>query len=219
MCGIVGLIKKDKINNKNINLFNLIIENSIGSKINSHPGLFRNIKFLDGFFQSENYINDSFLKTFINSKKFKSEDQKAKKKINHKNKNVYMHIRLTDYEAWPTKKYPAVMDFDWYKNLYSKYFKNENCLIFTDNFKKLKKINFFKTKKFKFIKLDYIKSFFLMKNCKYGIISSSSFSWWASYLSSKENKNSKFIAPNYWVGNKMKKFYPYRIKSKFLKYK
>ena len=62
------------------------------------------------------------------------------------------------------------MDFDWYKNLYFKYFK-KNCFIFTDNFKKLKKINFLKTKKFKLIKHDYIRSFFIMKNCKYGIIS------------------------------------------------
>ena len=93
--------------------------------------------------------------------------------------------------------------------------KKKNCFIFTDNFKKLKKINFLKTKKFKLIKHDYIRSFFIMKNCKYGIISSSSFSWWATYLSHKENKNSKFIAPNYWAGNKMKNFYPYKIKSKF----
>ena len=146
--------------------------------------------------------------------------RKQKKiKFKNKNSNVFIHIKLTDYEGWPTKKHPAVMDFDWYKNLYFKYFKKKNCFIFTDNFKKLKKINFLKTKKFKLIKHDYIRSFFIMKNCKYGIISSSSFSWWATYLSHKENKNSKFIAPNYWAGNKMKNFYPYKIKSKFLIYK
>ena len=206
---------------KHIKLFNLIIENKIGSKIHIHSGLLKNFKFVDGFFQSEKYVNKFFLKTLINSEKFKIEDKKAKKKINQKNKktNLYIHIRLTDYRSWPSKQYSAAMSFDWYKNLYLQYFNKKKCLIFTDDFKKLIKINFFKIKKFRFIKENYLRSFFLMKNCKYGIISSSSFSWWASYLSSKDNKKSKFIAPNYWVGNKMKKFYPNKIKSKFLIYK
>ena len=45
--------------------------------------------------------------------------------------------------------------------------------------------------------------------------SSSSFSWWATYLSNKENKNSKFIAPNYWAGNKMKNFIHIKLNQNF----
>lgn len=210
---IISYLRKAK-------LFSLIEENINGSRIYNHFGLIRNIKFIDGFFQSENYLNKFFLKTLIDSRKFKLEDDKAKKKIKYNKKiNVFIHIRLTDFAIWPNKKNSAIMSFNWYKNLYLKYFNKKKCFIFSDNFKKLRKNNFFNLKNFKLVNQNYINSFFLMKNCKYGIISCSSFSWWAAYLSNKKYKNTKFFAPNYWAGYKAKKFYPNRIKSSFLIYK
>ena len=53
-----------------------------------------------------------------------------------------------------------------------------------------------------------------MKNCDGGILSPSTFSWWAAYLSSKK----KFWAPKYWHGHRRKEFYPIKFKSTFLKY-
>ena len=44
-----------------------------------------------------------------------------------------------------------------------------------------------------------VKDFLLMISCKNFIISNSSFSWWAAYLSS--NKEKTVISPKYWINN------------------
>lgn len=60
-----------------------------------------------------------------------------------------------------------------------------------------------------------IEDFKLLRSCKYSIISPSTFSWWARWLS-----NGITIAPNNWLNynNPAKGFYPVDIKSKKFKY-
>ena len=57
---------------------------------------------------------------------------------------------------------------------------------------------------------DVITDFKLLRSCKYSIISPSTFSWWARWLSSGIT-----IAPNNWLNynNPDKGFYPVDIKS------
>lgn len=204
---------------KKMRLFSLVLENFRGSKISIYMGLFKKIRFVDGFFQSEEYINQEFLEYFSTSKKYIEENKKAKNIIFKKKIEVFIHIRLKDYKKWPSKDYPAIMNQSWYKKYYLKYFNKKNSFIFSDDIKNLKKNSFYKEKKFKIMHTNYIETFFLMKNCKYAIISSSSFSWWATYLSYKEKSKTMFIAPNFWAGNKIKKFLPHKIKSNHLVYK
>ena len=48
--------------------------------------------------------------------------------------------------------------------------------------------------------VDEIESFYLMTQCVGGILSNSSYSWWASYINNNDGK--KFIIPKIWIDNK-----------------
>ena len=48
--------------------------------------------------------------------------------------------------------------------------------------------------------VDEIESFYLMTQCVGGILSNSSYSWWASYINNNDDK--KFIMPKKWIDNK-----------------
>ena len=58
-------------------------------------------------------------------------------------------------------------------------------------------------------------NFYIMKNCDGGILSPSTFAWWAAYLSQKKN----FFAPKYWHGHRKRKFQPQNFETSFLSYK
>ena len=58
-------------------------------------------------------------------------------------------------------------------------------------------------------------NFYIMKNCDGGILSPSTFAWWAAYFSQKKI----FYAPEYWHGHRKKKFHPQGFKTSFLNYK
>lgn len=55
-----------------------------------------------------------------------------------------------------------------------------------------------------------------MKNCDGGILSPSTYSWWAAYLS---NKRGFFLAPKYWIGHRQKVLFPSYFTSKIITYK
>jgi hypothetical protein len=57
-----------------------------------------------------------------------------------------------------------------------------------------------------------------MCECDGGILSPSSFAWWASYFIKNKNKNSFFLAPKYWIGHRKKNWHPEFIQSSFLEY-
>jgi hypothetical protein len=60
----------------------------------------------------------------------------------------------------------------------------------------------------------------LMSLCNGGILSASSYSWWASFFIKIKKVNSvTFVAPNYWMGRKLEKWIPSRgIKSDWIHY-
>ena len=51
----------------------------------------------------------------------------------------------------------------------------------------------------------------IMSYCLHGILSASSFAWWGAFFIKSKNINktpSYFIAPKFWAGHRLKKFYP-----------
>ena len=87
-----------------------------------------------------------------------------------------------------------------------------NCDLFTKKLKKIttprpqryfpSKVNtYHKNRRWNFIESDDITELYLMSQCHHHIISNSSFSWWASYMSSH---NGTIVAPRQWFGKKAK---------------
>ena len=121
--------------------------------------------------------------------------------INNKN-SVIIHIRGGDYLSRKSKKKYLVLNEKYYKKailLIKKKIKNPFFFIFTNdiNYSTLIIKKVLKKEKFQFINdATDCHDFFLMSQCKNFIISNSTFSWWASYLSS--NKKKIIICPKKW---------------------
>ena len=136
--------------------------------------------------------------------------KKNKKKINHslkliKSSTVAIHIRGGDYNLLKNN-HRWVCDKKYYLkaiNQIKKKIKNPDFHIFTDDLNFAKNIlnNYLQKIKIVFVKnyrLNDYEEFELLRNYKYYIISNSTFSLVASYLSQKKKI---IIAPKYWFKN------------------
>jgi hypothetical protein len=193
---------------------NTILEDTKG-RITKNRGLINFITFVDGHFEKENLIKDDFiyylkeLKIENKAKKYLERFKKKKKKI------FFIHIRLKDNLVGIDKKYPSVLPLIWFFkciNLIKKKNRNSLFIFLSDDINFLKK-NLNKNE-------IYIKdnnpfyNLLIMKNCDGGVLSPSTFSWWAAFLSKKKD----FYAPEFWHGHRRKKFHPINFKSRFLRY-
>jgi hypothetical protein len=138
-----------------------------------------------------------------------------------KNPIVFVHVRRRDYLTWPSKEFPAALDFEWYERAMSLIKKKIDSPIFiimgddhdfiSYNFKESSSLFFSKNS------LDIDLS--IMSLCSSGILSASSFSWWGAYFSRcNKNENGLFIGPNFWGGYKMKEWFPPNFKVDWITY-
>ncbi len=144
------------------------------------------------------------------------------KKINPNiNTLVFVHIRRKDYSNWPSKDYPALLDFDWYSKaieLIKKKINNPVFIIMGDDQSYIQQ--YFKESQTTFISKNNLDvDLSIMSMCSSGIMSASSFSWWGAYYARLNNKdNCIFIGPNFWGGYKMKKWFPPNFKVDWITY-
>jgi len=177
----------------------------------------------DIYFQHKDDIN--YIKNPLSQKKVsnkKALEWFKEKGINiEKNSIVFVHIRRRDYLVWPSKEFPAVLDFDWYQRamgLIEKKFDRPTFIILGDDHDYIR--NNFKESSSLFISnnnLDIDLS--IMSLCCSGILSASSFSWWGAYYSRfNNNEKGTYVGPNYWGGHKMKEWFPPNFKVDWITY-
>ena len=164
----------------------------------------KNIKLYHyGYFQDLNFFQIKLLKlhkTLVFKKKFYQ--TKNYKKIINKTNSVSIHIRGGDYLTEKSRKKYSVLNQKYYKKailFIKKKIKNPFFFIFTNDIDYsnllIKKV--LKKERYQIINdASDCHDFFLMSKCKNFIISNSTFSWWASYLST--NKKKIIISPKKW---------------------
>ena len=154
---------------------------------------------LVGYFQSTKYF-DKYKNIIKEELKVKEEilpnNLEILKDI-QKSNSVCLHIRRGDYVG--TKH--QVCDDNYYLQAIDKMkklIKNPKFFIFSDDIKWVIKHFNFSNKEFVYIKNNNpnYEELRLMYNCKHFIISNSSFSWWAQYLTDNEKRIT--IAPSKW---------------------
>lgn len=155
--------------------------------------------YFQGFFQSPKYFDDiraTLLKELKPIHHYSSEELAFIRQIDS-SESVCVTIRLGDYL---NNSVHQVCTKEYYLKAMRKLKKRKpNCkfFIFSDDIDQAKKIFDFDfpviydSGKMK----DYV-SLYVMSKCKHFIISNSSFSWWAQYLS--KNPEKIVIAPNKW---------------------
>ncbi len=159
--------------------------------------------YVDGYWQCDKYFND--IKDII------FQEFQPKEEPNKENDELYSLIKSTesvcvtirrgDYVTNPKyKKRFYVCDENYfYKALeeLKKYVSNPTLFIFSDDVEWAKhNLKFGQTMYYETGKDGVCEKIRLMSGCKHFIISNSSFSWWAQYLS--ENTDKVVVAPSRW---------------------
>ena len=155
--------------------------------------------FFDGYFQSPRFFDDikeELISDLVPQEPL-SEDERNFLQDIKSNESVCVTIRLGDYLNNSTHQVCTKKFFEDAMDKMKELHPNCKFYIFSDEIERAKKM-------FKFNypvvydsgKMKDVISLYVMSNCKHFIISNSSFSWWAQYLSQFEDKT--VIAPDRW---------------------
>ena len=196
-------------------------------KIIKRHGLLFNIFLIrNSFFQHENFTHDLPLDLEIkshhlNRAKFllsKTFDTQLTKKL------VFIHIRRGDYVEWPSPEFPAVLPIRWVFEAMT-YFKDRIgspiFLIFTDDRQYVRDVFSSRDDIVLMGPENAAEDMATMSLCNFGILSASTFSWWAANFARKnlsQTANHEFIAPNFWAGHASGKWFPPNFYSQWLTY-
>jgi hypothetical protein len=139
-------------------------------------------------------------------------DWLKEKRINSKSSLlIFVHVRRRDYLNWPSREFPAALDLAWYqraiKSTQGK-ITNPVFIIMGDDQFYLRDV--FEESVGLIIsdnppEVDMA----LMSICHSGILSASSFAWWGAFFArANQRHEGTFVAPLYWGGHRIKKWFP-----------
>ena len=159
-------------------------------------------KFFNGCFESSKYFDkyrDVILKEFTPKHSKLSKNKELYEEIENSN-SVCITIRRGDFLSDKFKANHYVCTPEYFKKAEKEIYKlvkNPTLFIFSDDITWVKENMKFKGKVFYEDGTDPVwEKLRLMYSCKHFIISNSTFSWWAQYLS--RNKDKVVIAPSRW---------------------
>ena len=194
--------KQDKLNKNGIFYFSYGYYN--------FPNTNKKNKYFYGDFESPKYFNnikEELLKDFTPKEKELKKNEEMYKQIKNSN-SICISIRRGDFVTNPEfKKKHLVCDSSYYYDAMKKMnelVKNPQYVVFSDDVEWCKNnIDFPKNTLFEDGTDPIWEKLRLMYSCKHFIISNSTFSFWAQYLS--RNKNKIVIAPDKWKNYSYKK--------------
>ncbi len=209
---------------KKLRVIGFVVEQETekGLKVKMQKGFLYNVYYCEtSFFQSENMID----KTVTEKIMLKPEllDQALNIFMNlhcEKAATFFVHVRRGDYIYWPSRSAPAVLPFRWYQeqmNLIRSKYKTPFFIIITDDVPYVNEMFSISDDIFVSNESEGI-DFALMSFCQGGILSASSFSWWAAYFAHQVNNKGYFIAPLYWAGHRNQVWVPKGIQTSWLRY-
>lgn len=140
---------------------------------------------------------------------------------------VFVHIRRGDYLNWRlkhnSKEYPVSLDLSWYRRAMTEIqnmIKNPVFILMSDDQRYLRE-NFRESENIIISDNKMGVDMAIMSYCVGGIMSASTFAWWGGFMA-KNNKQSTvpkiFIAPKYWLGHSLKRWYPEYFVSNWITY-
>ena len=159
-------------------------------------------KIVYGYFTSEIFFKDienDIKRDFEININMEKNNQNFLNKIINSN-SVCISIRRGDYLNKDISKFYHICDLNYYYsaiNMINELVENPTYVVFSDEIDWVKEnMNFPEGTLYESGNLNCFETLKLMINCKYYIISNSTFHWWAQYLS--KNKNKIVIAPSIW---------------------
>jgi len=185
-------------------------------------GIFLRHIFFEGFHQVGRSLSADVADFFqINERLAKKARHLIKSAFPDKENIFFIHVRRGDYLIWPSVDFPAVLPAEFYLHQIERIrgeIPGASFLVLSDDCEYCRNI-FVQVKDLKIIGSDEMTDFAVMTQCiGGGIISASTFSWWASYILKLNNPNALIIGPKFWVGHRVKKWFPKFIESDWIEY-
>jgi len=204
------------------NVVSFITEDQ-GRNILETSALFHKIKMAkDVFLQSESLFNADIAKRLSIKKNLYDKAKDLLTSLtNSSHPPVFVHVRRGDYLYWPDTNYPAVLPKKFYDDCIAEMkrrFENP-YFIFTSDEPDYVKSAFSEIEPKYVSEQSVAMDFALMSQCKGGILSPSSLSWWTAYQVNKNSKNALLLAPEYWIGHRKSQWYPKNIETSFICYR
>ncbi|MDH3267261.1 MAG: alpha-1,2-fucosyltransferase [Ignavibacteria bacterium] len=172
-------------------------------------GILKTIRFIkQGYFQSEYFFHRSAIEKLIIKSKYLNEAQKFFYDIPLDTYNIFVHIRRGDYHNLKIFGNGTLLPISYYKNCIDYFIKNtsNSFFIFLSDDPEFVEMEFawLKNKKLSVNNPPGI-DFAIITKCKSGVLSTSSFGWWAAYLIKEKGT---IFAPKYWLGFNSKIEFP-----------
>lgn len=184
-------------------------------------GLLRSVCRLSGFFQGEGWFSGAIADRLTLKR---SLDDAAKSVISREAGSrtpLFVHIRLGDYLSWPSPEAPAVLPASWYLTCIAELRRRhaDPCfIVLSDDLPSARRM-LGNVADACFLPADTKETFAIMANCQGGVLSASSFSWWAARFARCRSPRGSFLAPLFWLGFRTGTWLPTRdIQSSFLDY-
>lgn len=171
-----------------------------------------------GFFQSDRYFSlyaERIKESFRIKKRYWKQFESKYGKFLEENKIIVVHLRRSDYtevefEGLGGQDISIPLEY-YHKALAGIKNKEEYQILFiSDDIESVKR-DFGNEPNYRFEENTAIMDFQLIQHADIAIIANSTFAWWAGYLS--EKLNPLIIAPQYWLGFKVKKEFPEGIQT------
>ena len=131
---------------------------------------------------------------------------------------AFVHVRAGDYRTWPSTEAPAILPPRWYA---------EQAAALSVRVPGVRFIGVGDEPEYveevmsaipnsRSARAGYGEEFALMTLCRHGILSASSFAYWAAWFARRESPSGLFIAPTFWAGHASGDWYPTSIASDFM---
>ena len=183
-------------------------------------GFFPLTLFEGGWCQSESAISTTLLRRLYEESLPESVKNPTNAILVGQKRICFVHIRRGDYLIYPSPEHPAALPPCWYREQISRITtKHPGILIrfYSDDMEYAKR-EFRDVENSEFVEASASEAFFQMSLADDGILSPSTYSWWAAYFAHSRTGGT-FVAPHFWTGWSLNRWYPYKqIRASFLKY-
>jgi hypothetical protein len=194
-----------------------------GAKIQRQRGLFPLTFFWGGYCQDEALISTNTIQRLFTRDILDNSGESvsgAGEPLLDNTISCFVHVRRGDYVNHPSAEFAAVLPSQWFAlqmNEIRSQSTNVRFFILSDD-SEWTNHHFADFPDATILDLDARDSFAFMSTCDAGILSPSTFSWWAAYFAS-QNSRYPFIAPKFWTGWRMGRWHPHQeIQASFLTY-
>ena len=170
------------------------------TRISEKQGLFNAVTYVnEGFFQSDECFEPGFRKELTIQRQYLDRAAVFLAKTPEDMTSVFIHVRRTDYLDWQVMGASPLLPESYYRRAIAEIqakIKDAHFILLGDDVGYLERNFDFLTSKSVSQESQEV-DFAIMTLCRAGVISNSSFAWWAGYLMADD---AMVLAPKFWLG-------------------